>query len=66
MRISLPEAQGGHGGGDPKILEDICLGEDTHDPYKILANSIDAQKSIAVGDAVWHSIKQDRNIKLDL
>lgn len=65
MRISLPEAEGGHGGGDPKILEDIFLGEDKHDSYKILANSIDAQKSIAVGDAVWHSIKEDRNIKLD-
>ena len=66
MRISLPEAEGGHGGGDPLILEDIFLGEDLTGGFKILADSGDARKSIAVGDAVWHSIREDRNIRLDI
>lgn len=66
LRMSLPDASGGHGGGDPLILEDIFLGTDRRREYRILADSSDALKSIAIGDAVWHSITEERRIHLDL
>lgn len=63
-RILLPEATGGHGGGDPLIMEDIFLGPDPRHEYKILADSTDAARAIAIGDAVWHSIKEETVVKL--
>ena len=36
-RISIPKVAGEHSGGDPRILEDIFLGEDPNRKYDILA-----------------------------
>ena len=55
-RIHVPKATGGHGGGDPLILEDIFLGEDPARKYDILAKSVDGLRSISIGDAVYNSI----------
>lgn len=55
-RIHVPKADGGHGGGDPVILDDIYLGEDPDRAYDILAKSVDGLRSIAIGDAVYKSI----------
>ena len=55
-RIHVAKSGGGHGGGDPLILEDIFLGEDPDRKYDILAKSADGLRAIAVGDAVYHSI----------
>lgn len=63
-RIWIKDSNGGHGGGDPMILEDIFLGEDPLRKYKILADTQDALRSIAIGDAVFNSIKEDRIIRM--
>ena len=55
-RIHVPQGGGGHGGGDPKILEDIFLGEDPDRRYDILAKSVDGLRAISIGDAVYNSI----------
>ena len=56
-RIDISAGAGGHGGGDPLILEDIFLGEDPNRKYDILAKSVDGLRAIAIGDAVYNSIK---------
>ena len=63
-RIWIKDSNGGHGGGDPMILEDIFLGEDPLRKYKILADTQDALRSIAIGDAVFNSIKEDKIIRM--
>ncbi len=63
-RIWIKDGNGGHGGGDPMIQEDIFLGVDPRRKYKILADSQDALRSIAIGDAVFNSIKTDNLIRM--
>ena len=60
----VQDGVGGHGGGDSVIKEDIFLGVDPARKYKILADSHDALRSIAIGDAVWNSIKGEKIIDL--
>ena len=55
-RVHVPTNDGGHGGGDPLILEDIFIGEDPHRKFDILAKSEDGLRAIAIGDAVYKSI----------
>ena len=55
-RIRVVTSEGGHGGGDPLILEDIFLGEDPNREFDILAKSVDGLRAISVGDAVYKSI----------
>ena len=61
-RIHVPKVEGGHGGGDIGILEDIFLGEDPDRSYDILAKSADGLRAIAIGDAVFTSI-EDGQVK---
>ena len=56
-RIHVTAGEGGHGGGDPLILEDIFLGEDPDRKFDILAKSVDGLRAISVGDAVFKSIE---------
>jgi len=55
-RINVIKNEGGHGGGDPLILEDIFLGEDPARKFDILAKSVDGLRAISIGDAVYNSI----------
>lgn len=55
-RIHVPAREGGHGGSDGLILEDIFLGEDPARKFDILAKSVDGLRAIAIGDAVYNSI----------
>ena len=57
-RINVVSSIGGHGGGDPLLREDIFLGEDPNRKYDILAKSVDGLRAIAIGDAVFNSIKE--------
>ena len=56
-RINVVSSAGGHGGGDPLLLEDIFLGEDPDRKFDILAKSVDGLRAISVGDAVFNSIQ---------
>lgn len=59
------QGKGGHGGGDPVLLEDIILGPASGRAFNILADAADAAKSIAIGEAVWKSIRESRAILLN-
>ncbi len=55
-RIHVTLAEGGHGGGDNRIQEDIFLGEDPDRKFDILAKSQDGLRAISIGDAIYNSI----------
>ncbi|KHF40223.1 Gfo/Idh/MocA family protein [Halalkalibacter okhensis] len=63
--IHVVQNEGGHGGGDPLIQEDLFLGIDPHRSYEILAGSEAGAYSIAVGEGVWKSSKQNQPIRID-
>ncbi len=62
--IQVVKREGGHGGGDPVILEDIFLGEDPHRGYRILSGSEDGAYAVTMGEAVWKSVKENRPVKI--
>ncbi|ARK29549.1 Gfo/Idh/MocA family protein [Halalkalibacter krulwichiae] len=63
--IHVVQTEGGHGGGDPIIQEDLFLGVDPNRPYEILAGTEAGAYSIAVGEAVWKSSKQNKSISIN-
>ena len=62
--IHVVSRKGGHGGGDPLLLEDLFLGVDPHRPYEILSGALDGAYSVVTGEAVWKSAKENRPIKI--
>ncbi|MCS7462919.1 Gfo/Idh/MocA family oxidoreductase [Paenibacillus doosanensis] len=63
--IHVVHREGGHGGGDPALLEDLFLGADPHRSYPILSGSLDGAYSIGTGEAVWRSVQDHRPVRLD-
>ncbi|MBA4493572.1 Gfo/Idh/MocA family protein [Paenactinomyces guangxiensis] len=63
--IHVVRNEGGHGGGDPLLLEDIFLGNDPRRNYPILAGAEAGAYSIAIGEAVWRSCKENKPIRID-
>ncbi|GAK05923.1 LOW QUALITY PROTEIN: putative oxidoreductase [Geomicrobium sp. JCM 19037] len=63
--IHVVEREGGHGGGDPVIQEDLFLGEDPHRPYDVLSGSEDGAYAVATGEAVWKSATLNQPINVD-
>ncbi|MDQ0300194.1 putative dehydrogenase [Salibacterium salarium] len=63
--IHVVEREGGHGGGDPVIQEDIFLGENPRRPYKILSGSKDGSYAVTTGEAVWKSVKEGKPQTID-
>lgn len=55
---------GGHGGGDPVLLTDLFDPNPPADPYARRANQRDGAYSILVGVAAYHSIDQNRPIRI--
>ncbi|WP_088102022.1 Gfo/Idh/MocA family protein [Halalkalibacter urbisdiaboli] len=62
--IHVVQGEGGHGGGDPILQEDIFLGVDPTRPYDILAGAKAGAYSIAVGEGVWRSSKENKPMKV--
>ncbi len=62
--IHVIETEGGHGGGDPIIQEDLFLGVDPGRSYDILAGAEAGAYSIAVGEAVWKSSLENKPIDI--
>src|SRR5690625_2589506 len=60
----VPRA-GGHGGGDPVLLEDLFLGPDPNRNYEILSGAEDGAYSVCVGEAVWKSARDNHPIRID-
>lgn len=63
--IHVVQTPGGHGGGDPILLEDIFLGPDPRRHYEILAGTVAGAYSIATGEAVWRSVKEKTPIHIE-
>lgn len=62
--INVVQNSGGHGGGDPLLLEDLFLGSDPLRDYEILAGAADGAYSIAIGEGVWRSVEEKRPISI--
>ncbi|SDL82823.1 Gfo/Idh/MocA family protein [Sediminibacillus halophilus] len=63
--IHVVKRDGGHGGGDPVIQEDIFMGEDPKRPYTILSGSKDGTYAVTLGEAVWRSAKENRPVRIE-
>jgi len=63
--IHVVHREGGHGGGDPVLLEDLFLGPDPKRQYPILSGSRDGADSIGTGEAVWRSVKENRPVRVE-
>lgn len=63
--VAIPQAAGGHAGGDTRILERIFLPDPPVDPLGRDATHIDGAASILIGIAANQSIKSGRPIRLD-
>jgi predicted dehydrogenase len=62
--IHVVQNEGSHGGGDPILQEDLFLGENPIRKYDILAGAKEGAYSIAVGEGVWRSCKENRPIRI--
>ncbi|WP_041085951.1 Gfo/Idh/MocA family protein [Jeotgalibacillus soli] len=63
--IHVVKREGGHGGGDPVLQEDLFLGINPVRPYNILSGSEDGAYAIAMGEAVWKSANENRPITIE-
>lgn len=62
--VEVVEGQGGHGGGDPVLLQDI-FGTPAEDKFNRAASHIDGAKSILTGIAGNISLKTGQAVKVD-
>ncbi|GGC83986.1 putative oxidoreductase YteT [Thalassobacillus devorans] len=63
--IHVVQQEGGHGGGDPVIQEDLFMGEDPRRKYKVLSGSEDGAYAVTTGEAVWKSAKENRSVRIE-
>ena len=62
--VAVPTAEGGHGGGDPVLLDDI-FGVPKEDKFHRAANQLDGAMSILTGVAANKSIASGLPVKVD-
>ncbi len=62
--VDVEEGEGGHGGGDPVLLNDI-FGVPAEDRFKRAANHNDGAKSILTGIAANRSIRTGQAVRVD-
>lgn len=62
--VEVEEGIGGHGGGDPLLLNDI-FGEPVKDRFNRAANHIDGARSILTGIAANQSIRTGQSVKIE-
>jgi hypothetical protein len=63
--IDIPEAKGGHGGGDPVMLDQIFLPNAPADPFGRAATHVDGAASVLIGAAANQSIATGQVINCD-
>ncbi|PGH27215.1 hypothetical protein AJ80_01172 [Polytolypa hystricis UAMH7299] len=62
--IEIANSVGGHGGGDPQLLNDI-FGTPAEDPYRRAASHIDGALSILTGIAANRSMRTGQVVRVD-
>jgi predicted dehydrogenase len=63
--VPIPPAEGGHGGADPVMLEQIFSPNPPADPYQRAATHIDGASSILLGIAANQSIATGAPVEVD-
>jgi predicted dehydrogenase len=63
--IEVPQAKGGHGGGDPVMLDQIFLPTPPADPFGRAATHIDGAASVLVGASANKSIATGQAVMCD-
>jgi len=63
-KVEFETGEGGHGGGDPVLLNDI-FGVPQHDEFNRAADHIDGARSILTGIAANKSIRTGQAVKVD-
>jgi predicted dehydrogenase len=63
--VEIPPSQGGHGGADPVMLEQLFSLNPPSDPFNRAASHIDGAASILMGIAANESIKTGKMIVID-
>ncbi|MDF2836772.1 MAG: dehydrogenase [Paenibacillus sp.] len=62
--VEVAQGKGGHGGGDPVLLNDL-FGVPKEDPFRRAANHVDGAKSILTGIAANRSIQTGQAVAVD-
>ena len=63
--IEVPTAKGGHGGGDPVMLEQIFSPTPPQDPFSRAATHIDGAAAVLIGAAGNVSIESGKPVNID-
>ena len=63
--VEIPPGEGGHGGADPVMLEQLFSPSPTPDPYHRSASHVDGAASLLVGLAANESICTERLVHVD-
>jgi hypothetical protein len=63
--VEIPPEEGGHGGADPVMLEQLFSPSPTPDPYHRAASHVDGAASLLVGLAANESICTERLVHVD-
>jgi len=63
--VDVPAGDGGHGGADPVMLEQIFAPNPPPDPYGRAASHIDGAASVLVGIAANESMRSRRLVEID-
>jgi predicted dehydrogenase len=63
-QLKVRTGTGGHGGGDPKLLDHLFSPDPAPDTYKQRAGEVDGAYSILIGVAGYHSIDSGKPVKI--
>jgi predicted dehydrogenase len=63
--VDIPPGEGGHGGADPLMLEQLFAPSPPPDPYGRAASHVDGAASLLVGFAANESIRTGRRVRVD-
>jgi predicted dehydrogenase len=63
--VDVPSGEGGHGGADPVMLEELFSPSPPPDPYGRAASHVDGAASLLVGFAANESIRSERLVHTD-
>ncbi|CBF78965.1 hypothetical protein AN7156.2 [Aspergillus nidulans FGSC A4] len=65
VQIEIPKGSGGHGGGDPQLLNDLFGEFIGDDPYRRAASHVDGALSILTGICANRSMSTGQTVRVD-
>lgn len=63
--VEIPKAEGGHGGSDPLLLQQIFSNQAPYDPFGRMASHIDGAASLLIGVAANQSMMTGQPVDVD-